>query len=140
MIGEVPCTATGVDPEWFFSDDPDDVQLAKDVCAGCTSRDQCLADYLYEPYGMFGGLTQQERSEWAELRPPLSSNLDAIVVERLTLGERVPTATKNERDEAIRVLLAKGHPYRQVAEHMGLSKKTIERRLVSLRHAEVLSA
>ncbi|PBC76168.1 transcription factor WhiB [Streptomyces sp. TLI_235] len=65
----------GVDPNLFYAepdvDDPDAdpaasefaVRRAKMVCAGCPVRQMCLALALdrNEPYGIFGGLTADER-------------------------------------------------------------------------------
>jgi WhiB family redox-sensing transcriptional regulator len=37
---------------------------AKKVCAGCPVRNECLAAYLFEPHGIFGGLTPTERESY----------------------------------------------------------------------------
>ncbi|TYK45463.1 WhiB family transcriptional regulator [Actinomadura decatromicini] len=51
------------DPDLFFSDDPDDIEAAKNICGGCPSRLACLTyanDHeLY--HGVWGGLTGDER-------------------------------------------------------------------------------
>lgn len=49
------CAAVGPAP--FFSDDMDLVTLAKQVCASCPLRAQCLAGALEraEPHGVWGG-------------------------------------------------------------------------------------
>jgi WhiB family transcriptional regulator, redox-sensing transcriptional regulator len=41
----------------FFSDDPDEIQAAKQLCAGCRLRVDCLAGALAraEPAGVWGG-------------------------------------------------------------------------------------
>ncbi len=45
------------DPAIFFSDDMAVVARAKQVCAGCPVRAQCLAGALqrHEPHGVWGG-------------------------------------------------------------------------------------
>ncbi|MDH6143508.1 MULTISPECIES: WhiB family transcriptional regulator [Kitasatospora] len=47
-------------------------QAAKQVCARCPVRDACLSHALRvrEPYGVWGGLTEDERAEL--LRPVLA--------------------------------------------------------------------
>lgn len=47
----------------FVTDDPVEIDRARAVCAGCGVRDRCLEDALSrdEPYGIWGGLTPEER-------------------------------------------------------------------------------
>ena len=58
----LPCT---VNPEWWFADARDDeaTLLAKDACSGCPERHDCLTGALErdERFGIFGGLTPEER-------------------------------------------------------------------------------
>jgi WhiB family transcriptional regulator, redox-sensing transcriptional regulator len=51
---ELPCRD---DPELFFAESPDDVELAKSLCQGCAARIACLAGALErrEPWGVWGG-------------------------------------------------------------------------------------
>lgn len=51
----VPCRQ--VDGELFFAENPADLQAAKQVCAGCPLKAQCLAGALAraEPWGVWGG-------------------------------------------------------------------------------------
>lgn len=60
------------DPEVFFHPDRErgparDARdrRAKEICAGCPVREQCLEHALRvpEPYGVWGGLTAEERQE-----------------------------------------------------------------------------
>lgn len=55
----------GVDPEVFFPTAYDDAWRAKEICAGCPVRIDCLAFSLRnrERYGVWGGLTESERGE-----------------------------------------------------------------------------
>jgi WhiB family redox-sensing transcriptional regulator len=50
----LPCTE---DPELFFAESPQDVELAKAMCRGCPVRLACLAGALErkEPWGVWGG-------------------------------------------------------------------------------------
>ena len=51
---ELPCTG---DPDLFFAESPDDVELAKSLCADCPVRHRCLAGAIErrEPWGVWGG-------------------------------------------------------------------------------------
>ena len=51
---DLPCTE---DPELFFAESPQDVELAKAMCRGCRARLACLAGALErrEPWGVWGG-------------------------------------------------------------------------------------
>lgn len=50
-------------PEHFFPDDDFAVREAKKMCAQCPVRNACLEEALRfrEPYGIWGGLTPEER-------------------------------------------------------------------------------
>lgn len=65
-MSAVPCEA---DPERWY--DPALVTLAKRVCAGCPARDNCLTLALdfKEPWGVWGGLTENERIRYAAGKP-----------------------------------------------------------------------
>lgn len=52
------------DPELFFPEEGESTAPAKRICAQCPVRTQCL-DYALakrEPYGVFGGLSEGERT------------------------------------------------------------------------------
>lgn len=51
---EFPCAD---DPDLFFAESPDDVELAKSLCGGCQFRSSCLAGAIErrEPWGVWGG-------------------------------------------------------------------------------------
>ena len=55
----------GVDPEVFYpvSDDDEDAEEAKSICALCPVREACLEFALTtrEKHGVWGGLTERER-------------------------------------------------------------------------------
>jgi|ERR1017187_3964406 WhiB family redox-sensing transcriptional regulator len=50
----LPCAD---DPDLFFAESPDDVELAKSLCGGCPARLVCLAGAVErrEPWGVWGG-------------------------------------------------------------------------------------
>src|SRR5215472_10438395 len=45
------------DPDLFFAESPDDVELAKSLCSDCPVRAQCLTGAIArrEPWGVWGG-------------------------------------------------------------------------------------
>jgi WhiB family transcriptional regulator, redox-sensing transcriptional regulator len=51
---DLPCTE---DPELFFAESPQDVELAKTMCRDCRARVACLTGALErrEPWGVWGG-------------------------------------------------------------------------------------
>ena len=63
----IPATLAGVasgaglpcadDPDLFFAESPDDVELAKSLCGDCPARMTCLAGAVErrEPWGVWGG-------------------------------------------------------------------------------------
>ena len=50
----LPC---GDDPDLFFAESPDDVELAKSLCGDCPVRTACLGGAIErrEPWGVWGG-------------------------------------------------------------------------------------
>jgi WhiB family transcriptional regulator, redox-sensing transcriptional regulator len=50
-----PCRVN--DPELWFAESPEDVELAKALCQDCPVRDRCLDGALerQEPWGVWGG-------------------------------------------------------------------------------------
>ncbi|MFD4263966.1 WhiB family transcriptional regulator [Streptomyces sp. NPDC058534] len=64
----------GMDLESFFSEAEWNVADAKRICGPCPVREQCLtegmhAEHAGSRYGIYGGLTPQERTELAGERP-----------------------------------------------------------------------
>lgn len=55
------CRTVNVD---FYSDEKEDVIMAKIVCSDCVVRDKCLEEALRrkEGFGIWGGLTPMERA------------------------------------------------------------------------------
>jgi len=51
----LPCRSH--DPDLWFADTPGELERAKQLCAGCPVRAQCLASALsrQEPWGVWGG-------------------------------------------------------------------------------------
>ena len=80
---------SGMDPEYFFSSEeiaakrerPEREAGAKDICARCEVRDECLAYAIEagERYGIWGGLNPAERRAFVR-----SSLNDARSTERVS--------------------------------------------------------
>lgn len=53
----------GVDPDLFFPERGESTREAKEVCKGCTVREECLEYALSngEKFGIWGGLSERER-------------------------------------------------------------------------------
>ena len=53
-VRALPCAG---DPDLFFAESPDDVELAKSLCSDCPVRPGCLAGAVQrrEPWGVWGG-------------------------------------------------------------------------------------
>lgn len=51
----LPCRSH--DPDLWFAETPAELERAKQLCAGCPARAQCLASALsrHEPWGVWGG-------------------------------------------------------------------------------------
>jgi WhiB family redox-sensing transcriptional regulator len=58
---DAACATT--DPELFFPDSRSPASEAKEICAGCPVRPECLEYALAaaEEFGVWGGLTEKER-------------------------------------------------------------------------------
>ncbi|MFG2144270.1 WhiB family transcriptional regulator [Streptomyces sp. NPDC048696] len=56
---------TQADPEMFFDGTPGAVDMAKQICGSCPVRARCLRLALErgEAFGIFGGLTAEERRD-----------------------------------------------------------------------------
>ncbi|MDP9461377.1 MAG: WhiB family transcriptional regulator [Actinomycetota bacterium] len=65
----LPCRVG--DPELWFAESPDQLELAKRLCGGCSLRDACLAGALdrAEPWGVWGGEILERGVVIARKRP-----------------------------------------------------------------------
>ena len=73
------CAQIGVDPSIFTSEEDDQqaVTAARAVCSACPVRLPCR-DYAYDanPYGVYAGETQTERTANRKLRARLAADED----------------------------------------------------------------
>ena len=65
----LPCRVE--DPELWFAESPDQLELAKSLCADCPMRAACLAGALEraEPWGVWGGEIFERGAVIARKRP-----------------------------------------------------------------------
>jgi WhiB family transcriptional regulator, redox-sensing transcriptional regulator len=82
---DLPCTA---DPELFFAELPEDVELAKAMCRGCRARLACLAGALErrEPYGVWGGELLMRGTIVPRKRPRGRPRKDVVAIGLATTG------------------------------------------------------
>lgn len=63
------CKLEDVNPEWFFSEDPDEMKLAQSICSHCPIKRECLdwANSIEKDqkfiWGIYGGLSSTERKK-----------------------------------------------------------------------------
>jgi hypothetical protein len=82
------------------------------MCQDCPLRTGCLKIGLFEPYGIWGGLTAPERRALAATRGlrrqrEVSTAVDWVLVQRLIAGIRCEVPA-DMRDDTIRALKATG--------------------------------
>ena len=125
------CRATA-DPELFFptaeSGPARDAQeaAAKAWCARCPVVADCLAEALARiPYGVAGGLTEQERRRLYRTTGT-GSRTAGVAADVLTDGVP-PGTTRRERAGVGRSLLAAGRTTRQVAGDCGVTTRSVQR-------------
>ena len=65
----LPCRVQ--DPDLWFAESPDQLELAKTFCGGCPARASCLAGALErgEPWGVWGGEIFERGAVIARKRP-----------------------------------------------------------------------
>lgn len=73
--------------EMFFPPAEQEAESAKAICSGCTVREPCLEAALAggEPFGIWGGLTTQERRSIAARRRARAATVQAAGLD-LPLG------------------------------------------------------
>jgi WhiB family redox-sensing transcriptional regulator len=100
----------GTDLEVFFPGRGESAGPARQVCAGCPVRTQCL-DYAITSqiaYGIWGGLTERERR---------------------ALRSRWIRTTRRERDKAIAAASAAGYTKASIGRAFGLAHTSVSRAL-----------
>ncbi|HEY3736044.1 MAG TPA: WhiB family transcriptional regulator [Jatrophihabitans sp.] len=75
---DVPCRIA--DQDLWFADTPTDLELAKELCAGCPARLACLAGAVdrREPWGVWGGELFERGVIVARKRPRGRPRKDAV--------------------------------------------------------------
>lgn len=105
------CTATDVDPEWFFPSTPLDEKRALAVCAECPVVKECAESRHTTHEGIYGGKRYDSNGRVSHhIPPPLSARREAVREARLSgvgnvqiasdLG--VPLTTIHKDVEALR--------------------------------------
>lgn len=105
------------DPDLWFSGDAYDRQTARTVCASCPMKDPCLETAIRnaEQFGIWGGLTPEERSTLIERK-----------------GKGKPKARRQvarmDVEDIRRQALAR-HTLTQIAQELGVQPESVMRRL-----------
>lgn len=130
-MSKAKCAAPGVDPELFFSDDPEEKQWAKDICAGCPVASMCTtyADRQRATHGIWAGETRTRRVGAAtdfQFEGDESEVLDEAAI-LIAMGGQPALLNPAERREAVRRLHAQDQFDRQIADRLHCATKTVER-------------
>lgn len=102
---ENQAACTSEDPEMFFREDRDSTDKAKTVCASCPVTSECLMKGMVEGYGIFGGLTADDR--------------------RLLRTAKTAAAIAGRRT-AIKQLHAQGFNDREIGDALGITRQTVQ--------------
>lgn len=106
----------GKDPELFYSDYPSAVKRAKAICATCPVREACLKQGMDEEFGVWGGLSPEDRAG-------LRRHRDTVKAQEASAQSRAEAA--QERLEEARRLYANGLSRREIAERLGITYKAL---------------
>lgn len=111
----LPCE---VDPNAYFSDDPADIERAKEACQDCPlSRfNACRAAGWQNEHGVFGGLSADDRSriDPERMRAVIEANKHAAKVHDWTV-----------RHSVLITLTLEGEDSRTIGEHVGKSPDAV---------------
>lgn len=66
---DAACSAPGLDPSLWFSTDPADVAAARLICLACPALLPCAEYGRFEPYGVWGATTPEQRAAAGDLHP-----------------------------------------------------------------------
>ncbi|MEV5079272.1 WhiB family transcriptional regulator [Streptomyces sp. NPDC056159] len=100
-----PCAAN---PELWFSEDAAGIAEAKAACGPCPSRVECAEEGEYEPHGVWGGRSPEDRAE--------------VRRARVILREEMITMKINS-------MQGRGLSISAMAREVGLPRKTLADRL-----------
>lgn len=102
----------GADPDIFFPDRGESTREAKEICAGCPVRGECIDFALDggEKFGIWGGKSERERRR---MRRPRSG----------------PSPASTERRRQVIDMSAQGLTAGEIGRELGLSSRTVYRYL-----------
>jgi WhiB family transcriptional regulator, redox-sensing transcriptional regulator len=104
--GRALCAQT--DPDEFFPELGGSGRAAKRICARCEVRAECRDDALAtnERFGVWGGMTPQERRAYQRLPPAQRARFATAVLARLLDADDEPTAADDDDDDEQIITLA----------------------------------
>ncbi|MGH3916929.1 MAG: WhiB family transcriptional regulator [Pseudonocardiaceae bacterium] len=88
----LPCRSH--DPDLWFADTPAELERAKQFCAGCPLKVQCLASALsrQEPWGVWGGEIFERGAVISRKRPRGRPRKAGLERDRVEQGRHAPGA------------------------------------------------
>jgi WhiB family redox-sensing transcriptional regulator len=117
----------GMNPETFYpsAKGPNKNREAKEICAICPVRQECLEAGVWEPYGVWGGMSVDERIMWRRRQG----------IRRVYQLKPVPHGTARgymmERDRGDRACEACRDAYRVYHTEYARRRREDRRRMVS---------
>jgi hypothetical protein len=119
---KTPANPCAEEPDLWFSDDAEETELAKDFCLDCPLFFQCRELGWDHEFGVFGGLSGEDRDE---IRPErvLAREALARAEEEARMIARAPLP--DELNQKIIDLAASGVSSRDIAAEVGLGKTKV---------------
>ena len=89
--------------------DKDGVELAKAVCSGCPVRQQCLDEAIGngEQYGIWGGLTAEERTSLRRKKARAEQVLRKQIQEAVTVNPTHAKVIRGRKVETVETVIPK---------------------------------
>jgi hypothetical protein len=121
------CTANDVDLFFAEGDSQDAAERrehAKEICALCPIREQCLTEAMerFEQHGVWGGLTERERSNLRRRQARGAARAAAVDprdAEEFLNGQRASLSSHEEDLAAILFAVGQGLTYREIDKARG---------------------
>ena len=121
--GRIVPACRGEDISLFFPPRGSNGDEGKAICARCPLRKACRAWALAQPadrlYGIWGGMSDNDRNRWRAARKPRPARRDRA-------GRFLPAGIGKHHD-TIAALLAQGRPWQEIAAAVGFSREGVRK-------------
>ena len=132
MSDRTPCQTSTVD--LWFSDEPEDIEAAVNLCHTCPSRAACATLGAQEPFGVWGGVPDKHQ---AKKTGGVGRNVEQVGVNdhrHTTTGKKAEYDLRvQEGRERIQAMWQKEYPVWKIAYEMGISEDAVTKRLQAMR-------